>query len=741
MSRKIKRIMSVTLAAAVASTAIGYSVINSQEKTVSADNAETKKTIEDTINESVKFTSTGEDKEETVYVLSDAGGNVKKTIVSDWLKNKEGSKTIEDKSDLNNIENIKSDAAFTLGEDNTIIWEADGEDIYYQGETDKKLPVDVKVTYLLDGKELSADEIAGQSGKVTIRFDYINNEEKEIIAGGVKTKMYVPFTMISGMILDSDKFSNVEINSGKVISDGDKLIVVGLAFPGMEENLNLSSIFDKESVKELSFPKSVEVTADVKDFSLALTLTMGSADLISQINADNLNSLDDLKEVVQSLVSAADELKSGTEQVKNGLSQLKTSFLTYSDGVRTLTSGLGEINNGVLQLNEKVSAFPDGLLSVLNGVDKISESLGGEHGAVEGADRLAQGATQVDSGVGVLKDKAGDLAEGVGALTAGSKSVDDNLNTALAAFRDKSEKEPGLTAGSKAVADGVAELSLQLTDMVSSINGSIAENNAKIQQIEAVLSAGRNPLTGEVLSAEEIAYYQTALAQLQGANTALQTVLSGMNPEAMSNSLTALSDGADGIAEGVAGLEAGLMRLKDDGTSVIAAGMNQLNAQIPQLIDGVNELKAGTSQLVDGSDALSQGIRTLYGAISTELRPGVDALYQGGLLLKSAVNQLYDGTKAAVLGGNDLMSATAQVSDGINSLNDGAVRLDNGMAQFKEEAINKVSGFVEGELTEITERIKATISLANDYTIYSMAAEGKSTSVKFIYETEGITGK
>lgn len=621
MSKKLKKIVSAVLAVTVISATVAYSMVNSNEKTALADTTETKKTIENTINENVKFTSTGNDKEETVYVLSDANGNVTKTIVSDWLKNKDGSDKIEDKSDLKNIENVKSDASFTVGANNTIVWDAKGEDIYYQGETDKKLPVDVKITYLLDGKEMSANEIAGKSGKVTIRFDYINNEVKEVVAGGVSQKMYVPFTMISGMILDGDKFSNVEINSGKVISDGDKFIVIGLAFPGMEENLNLSSILNKEAGAELSFPNKLEITADVEDFSLALTLTMGSADLISQINVGNMESLEDLKEVVNSLISATYELKSGTEQLNTGLFELKTSFEAYADGVMTLTSGVAKIYDGVGQLNDKVSAIPDGLLSVLNGIDSINENLSGENGAVAGAEKLA---------------------------------------------------------------DGVEELGTQLTAMVLSINNSIAENNTKMQGIQSILTMGLNPQTGTALTASETAYYQAALQQLQGANTALNSVLEGINPEEMSKNLVALSDGAN---------------------------------------------------------TLSQGIQTLYGAINTQLRPGVNELYQGGLLLQSSVNQLYGGTETAVVGGNKLNSATTQVTEGIGLLYEGSVQLDNGMSQFKDEAIDKISDFIEGDFTEIAERIKATISLANDYTIYSMAGDGKNTSVKFIYETEGISSK
>lgn len=741
MNKKVKRIVSVALAVSVVSSAIAYGILNSDENTALADTTEEKNTIENAISENVKFTKTGEDKEETVYVLSDANGNVTKTIVSDWLKNKEGSDKIEDKSDLKNIENVKSDASFTQGDNNTIVWDAKGEDIYYQGETDKSLPVDVKITYILDGKEMSASEIAGKSGKVTIRFDYINNEIKEAVVGGVKQNMYVPFTMISGMILDSNKFSNVEINSGKVISDGNRFIVVGLAFPGLEENLNLNNILNKTSDKDLSFPNTVEVTADVKDFSLALTLTMGSADLISKIDADNLDSLDDLKEVVNSLVSATEQLRAGTEQLNSGLLELKTNFDTYAAGVRTLTSGIAEIYNGVGQLNDKISAFPDGLLSVLNGIDSINENLSGENGAVAGAEKLAEGAIQVDKGIAVLQNKAGDLASGIEKLAAGSKSVNDGLNTALAAFNDKSATQMGLISGSNAVADGVEELGLQLTAMVASIKSSIAENNTKIQTIQAVLTGGVNPQTGAALSSDEITYYQMSLQQLQGANTALQSVLDGMNPNEMSNSLTALSNGARSVANGVSSLKLGLNELENNGTSVVAAGLNQLNAQIPALTGGINELRTGTTQLADGAGALSDGMQTLYGAINTALRPGVNELYQGGLLLKSSINQLYKGTETAVLGGNSLNEATTQVTDGIAALYEGSDKLYDGMTQFKQEAIDKISDLADGEFNEITERIKNTVSLANDYTIYSMAQDGKSTSVKFIYETEGISSK
>lgn len=737
MNKRLKKILSIMAVMIVVFAAIGYSVLNSNEQAASADNTEIKEEIEKNINDSVKFTSTGEDKEETVYILSDANGNVKKTIVSDWLKNKEGSETITDRSDLRNIENVKSDAEYTIGKDGEIVWEADGEDIYYQGETNKELPVDMKITYMIDGKEVPASEMAGKSGKVTIRFDYINNQKNEVTVNGKKVEMYVPFTMISGMILDGDKFSNVEVNSGKVISDGSKYIVVGLAFPGMNENLDLKNLLKDTDMKE-GFPEAFEVTADVEDFELALTVTMGSADLLSKVNTDDMSTLDELKDKLDELVSATDELKSGTGQIKDGLSELNGKFGEYSQGVSKLVSGINQINDGVGQLNGKTGEFADGLGQVLNGIDTINSKLEGENGAIAGSKTLADGANQVHDGIVELQNKSGQLIEGIGSLETGAKTVDENMKLLISGFADKSQTEPGLTTGSRAVADGVEQLQQQLIGMVETINQSVASNNAQIEQITQLLTYGKNPDTGAELSEEETAYYKAALQQLQGANEALQQVLAGMNPEEMSSSLTTLSNGAKNVADGVATVASSLKQLQSEGTSQVAAGAEQLNAGVPTLTDGISRLENGSAQAAQGAAVLSEGIVTLQNAVMSELRPGVDKLYQGGLLLRTSVNKLYEGTQTASDGGNNLITATSQVSDGIGKLSDGAVTLDNGMSQFKTEVTGKIDSKVKDTLTEVSERIKAVVDTANGYTIYTDAAEGKSTSVKFIYETDGI---
>lgn len=752
MKKKLVKTISISLAALLAIAGISYSALSGNEKVASADTSKDAKTIQNTIESNVKFNEVGEDKEETVYVLTDANGNVNKTIVSDWLKNKDGSDKLEDKSDLKDIENVKSDADYITGEDGAITWNANGEDIYYQGTTDKQLPVDVKVTYLLDGKEMSPSEIAGKSGKVTIKFEYTNNQKKEITVNGKKTEMYVPFTMISGMILDGNKFRNVEVNSGKVISDGNRLVVVGLGFPGMNSNLALSDI---TSDGKTEFPETVEVTADVEDFSLALTLTMGSADLISAVDVDSVTAVDDLKDVVKKLVESTDALQTGSSKLNEGLKTLKNSFGTYSTGIKTYVN---TVNSNIGLLNEKVPSFVDGTKQISDGVGQIVGAMEGDNGAVSGANQLAQGSSELSNGLNDLANSVGTVGStdnntvtgAVNNIATGSSTLFSYVDKMLAGFDDQNGSygltngSKAVSDGSKAVSDGVNALVSQLNKMIQTINTSISDNEKSIAQLNAVIRGGKNPQTGADLTAQEIAVYNAQIQQLTGANTALKTMLQNMNPETMNQQLTTLSqgaksvaDGASGVLNGVATLQNGLKEFKTQGNTLVQ-GTAQLNSSMSQLVAGIGKLQAGSVQVKDGSAALASGVNQLYGAVKNQLQPGVSTLYDGANLLSTSVNQLYDGTKPTAKDVNTLLSGTDQLASGIGELQTGAETLSSGMKQFNDEAISKVSDFVNGDLTTITERIKATVNLAKEYNIYSDAVEGKSTSVKFIYETDGI---
>ena len=213
-------------------------------------------------------------KDETVYVLAGADGSVQKIIVSDWIQNALGSDAIDDVTQLTGIENVKGNESYTMGGDNSCVWNANGNDIYYQGNLDKELPVDVMVSYMLDGQPIAPAELAGKSGKVTIRFDYTNHQYELVEIDGRQEKIYVPFAMLTGLILDNDVFTNVSVTNGKIMNDGDRTIVAGLAFPGLQESLGL----DRNA---LDLPDYVEITANAEGFALETTVTLAVNELFN----------------------------------------------------------------------------------------------------------------------------------------------------------------------------------------------------------------------------------------------------------------------------------------------------------------------------------------------------------------------------------------------------------------------------------------------------------------------------
>ena len=298
-------------------------------------------------------------KEETVYVFTDASGNPQKTLVSNWLKNPDGSQTLTDTSDLSDITNVEGDETYTQS-GNKLTWQADGDDIYYQGTTSKQAPVSVKLSYQLDGKDISADDLAGKSGHVTIRFDYENNATKNVTINGKNEEIKVPFAMVSGVVLPVDNFKNITVTNGRVLSEGKSNIVVGMAFPGLKESLNMDSASFKDNVGDYNIPEYVEIEADATDFSLGMTLTVASTDVISQLKDAKDGKID-----TSSITDSINELTDASQQLVDGAQQLKDGTAKLRIGTNDLASGGGKLKDGAGELAGGLNTFDASLRSNL----------------------------------------------------------------------------------------------------------------------------------------------------------------------------------------------------------------------------------------------------------------------------------------------------------------------------------------------------------------------------------------
>ena len=324
--KNYRRVIAGMLAVLLSAGATGAFAYQRQNAPVSAE--ETAAEPDSGTEETERTPASGRaEKDETVYVMCNADASVKNVVVSDWLKNPKAAATLSDLSSLTGIENVKGDESFTQ-DGKALSWNASGDDIYYTGSSDAELPVGVTVTYLLDGKPISPEKLKGKSGHVTIRWDYENRTSVTKEIGGEKRQISVPFMAASAAVLDSSRFLNATITNGKIISDGNRLIVVGVAFPGLNDSLGLRDL--KQIETEL--PESVELSADVTDFSLNTSVTVVSSEIFSDLHFDDAASFDDLTAKIHELSDGAESLCDGTAALYDGLTQL-------SDGTGDLTSG------------------------------------------------------------------------------------------------------------------------------------------------------------------------------------------------------------------------------------------------------------------------------------------------------------------------------------------------------------------------------------------------------------------
>lgn len=518
---KMKKIMCIGLAAVLVFNLAGCGKGNAEESTASVITLENQEeALTEVLNGQVGSSHSSEaGKEETVYVLADASGAVNQIIVSDWLKNSEGRNSLMDISDLTDIENVKGYETFQTDADGNIIWQAQGADIYYRGNSDKEVPVEVRVSYKLDGKEVSPEEIAGQSGRVTIRMDYENKETKKVLIGDKEEEIKIPFVMISGMVLPQDVFSNIEVTNARLMSEGENSIVVGIAFPGLKESIDFEGLKDKISDEEISnkmdetkIPEYIEVTADAVNFKLDMTMTVAMSDILSDIELADSIDLSSLTESMDELKDAADQLKDGTTQLKDGSGQLKDGTGELLDGAEELDDGAAELKNGTQELYEKSELLNDGAVQLDDGALALYD---GTVSLQEGVSKLKDGADQLQNGGQKLLDGTGSLAAGAEQLNDGAGKVSAGVQQAVGQMND--------LKGYIGTADGtpnLMQLSIWLNEDLKKLS-SLSDEDYKYIQERVLENLKQQRTSAQANLASAQANLETAQSRAQEAQTDL----------------------------------------------------------------------------------------------------------------------------------------------------------------------------------------------------------------------------
>ena len=524
-------------------------------------------------------------KEETVYVNADAAGNTDEITVSNWLKNSgDVSGKLTDKSTLNDIKNVKGDEKYTADGDK-ITWNTDGKDIYYQGTTDKELPVSVKLTYYLDGKEIQPNKLKGKSGHLKIKVNYENKSKKNVEVNGKTENMYTAFVMMTGMILPNDNFTNVTIDNGKVISDGNRSIVVGFGMPGLKESLNLDDIKDAD---DLTVPESLEVEADVTDFEMSSTFTVGLSDLTKDLDLDNIADMDSLQNALDELDDAALELVSGSNTLSDGTK-------TLADGVDSYTEGADTLNDAIQKYLSKDGELSGSVTEYVNGVNKV----------VKGVNDYAKGTTTLANGVTSYVGGEKKLAKGAKQLTTlsdGLTKIQGAIDKMKASTDGKGEAKEDLTVASAQLAAGTAQLkkalgSAEVQALLGQVDGMVKTGKEMIAETESLQTAMNTGIAAPVQQIgtdleslqKGLGTINTQLGNLQKACEAKVTELNKSYNDAVDTAQTASDKSKKQIDISVAALETQKDNATDDAEK----------RELQDSIDALEKAKGATKDIDD----------------------------------------------------------------------------------------------------------------------------------------------
>ena len=543
-------------------------------------------------------------KEETVYSKLDTNGKSYQTVVSDHIKNTEYLEEIKDLSDLLEIENLSEDNTYTQN-GNVIVWNAKGKDIYYNGKSEKELPIEVKMTYTLDGKEISPEELSGKSGKLNIKIEYTNKAKHYVEIDGQYVEMYTPFVIFAGTYFKNETVQNVKVTTGKAVDDGSKTIVIGMALPGLQTSLGL----DKDTFE---IPENIEIEMDVTNYEQSSIITFVTPKIIDK---EDFNILDEL----DTLYSSVDTLQSSMDQIEEGANALSEGTALYSENYNTFNSAIGMLNDGTTTLKENYEMFNNGVQTANEGAKQLNVGMQQLNTAAESIKDVVYTVidwlqTAMNTLVTPLKSLQQTILEDIDAVIA----MVDNISNPS---QENIEYINGLNyqaiqdlytenANLEALKEGADEETVALYDE------QIATNNNVI----AILEQNNAQTLYQNIDPEQIASVREKIVEIRGKVESSELTVEELEEKVQNiiNEVYAAFDGINALAQGTEQLA--------QGTEQLATASSQINDGIVTLNESTEQLAQASTQLNDASVQISDGAKQLYDGIAMFNNEGIRVL-------------------------------------------------------------------------------------------------------------------
>ena len=733
-------------------------------------------------------------KEESVYSKLDNNGIAYQTIVSNHLKNTEKSELLKDISDLMNIENVSGNQEYE--EDNgRLIWKAEGEDIYYQGNSKKELPIECKISYKLDGQEISKEDIIGKSGFAKVIFEFTNKEQRKATINGKEETMYVPFIVGIGTVIDNENNKNIEISSGKVIDNGNKTIILGIALPGMQESLGI----DKNTI---DIPNSIEISMEAKDFEMNEIYCFATPKLIDEDDLELFNKIDKIYDMATELKDGSSQLLQGSKQLSEGAGklnagthelskELNTQIAKYENARKKLANK-EELEEKIVNIinNEMKRIMPElQTLAEEEAKNVVKENLKGENGLEEKAAKTAIDYTKI-----AINTKLNELEKSNTEIKIPDELLNQIQNDVMTAVKNVENKQDV-----QALENTIKNLVIKditntvkgktnevITENVETMKTNITDPTALMSESEkAVLNKSKNQIAQAMVPGikAEAATKGVTLTDDQAFAKALSSVnelVTGVSKNTMDKTLDQIKEQAPTMAENTVKEIASNLSTNEALEKAIFEYANKIVTEIKNVVgeETLNAIKSNIKkEIVEELKKAFKNDKALQAQISSmikeEINPTIDVVAEqtatklaedftedlanqiASNLIKKQLSGELSGTELdkelskyedlinSKLGEVDgqietLKDALNQLTAGTDALENGTNELQNGMRKFDEEGIQKIYSIVNNNVRDLQSRVEKLRELSNEYNTFTNIDQNAQGNVKFIMMIDSL---
>ncbi len=612
-------------------------------------------------------------KSETVYALLDANGQLQKVLSSCHLENKGREDTLRDVSALTELSVLKGDANASVS-NGAVLWQTNGEDVYYQGASSAPLPVTLTLHYTLDGQEISAEEAQGATGRLTLRVDYENTLR---VTGDDGQETIVPLLALTGLVLDNNQARRIEAVNARVIDDGSHTVLVGAALPGLQACL------DRD---EIHLPDYLEVSADVTNFDVPMTLTLVTSEPFSALDASGLDRADELKTSMTDLTDAMAQLLDGSQQLYDGL-------VTLADKTDDLVEGVGQLAEGTQTLSDGLDTLCENNETLTEGAEQIFEAL-----LQTAGDQLAA------AGVELPKLTVENYAEQMESLLDGS----------YVEAATKAQVEQAVYAKEADVRAAVTEAVQQqvAAQVLEAVTAEVQTQVLAAMQLTS--EAWQAGIQADTITEEQQAQVNAAVAQQLESETVQATLTSQTALQMETPEVAAVID-----EQTAAQMET--LLAENLASEEVVAQKEAAQAQLTAAVEMVQTQLESVRQFVAGLTAYTEGVAAV--------QAGARELNAGMLLLKDGAPATDDTPEQAGI---------EALPEGVTALRDGAQTLHDGLTALDDEGMQKLADAVNNDLMPLVETVRGLLEASDEYTSFSGVDDGMQGCVRFIYRTDTV---